>query len=84
MSYQSNYSVDVFTWYAEREVSHAPCHFVVTNTPVTNESKKWVLDNLKGRFSILTSYHFLQFEDNLGLIAFEDPEEATFYELKWS
>lgn len=71
----------------EREVKNFPRHFVVTKTPITQESKQWILESLTGRFCIVSS---LEIEDKMLLgfpveiPAFEDPKEATFYELKWS
>jgi hypothetical protein len=76
--------IDPYTWFGERELNYVPKHFVVSPTPLTLESKIWVLENLRSRFSIIPKYSFLQVEGELGKIAFEDPEEATFYELKWS
>lgn len=79
------------TWYSDRELSFTPTHFVVATTPVTIESKLWILDNLQGRFSVMSVIE----HDNLfhsivtlqsmdGVPAFEDPKEAMLYELKWS
>ena len=83
----SDYQVNVYTWHMEREVKNFPRHFVVTKTPITQESKQWILESLTGRFCIVSS---LEIEDKMLLgfpveiPAFEDPKEATFYELKWS
>lgn len=71
----------------EREVKNFPRHFVVTKTPITQESKQWILETLQDKFCIVSS---LEIEDKMMLgfpteiPAFEDPQEATFYELKWS
>ena len=71
----------------EREVKNFPRHFIVTKTPITQESKQWILESLTGRFCIVSS---LEVEDKMLLgfpveiPAFEDPKEAIFYELKWS
>ena len=71
----------------EREVKNFPRHFIVTKTPITQESKQWILESLTGRFCIVSS---LEIEDKMLLgfpveiPAFEDPKEAIFYELKWS
>ena len=82
------FQLDPITWFSERELTHTPKHFVVTSKPCTPESKQWVLDKLTGRFSV--SPHNTN-EDNslltlftIGHLAFEDPHEALFYELKWS
>lgn len=77
-------NIDPYTWFGEREVSYVPKHFIITHTALTVESKIWVLENLKGRFGILPKFDYILVGTELGKIAFEDPEEATFYELKWS
>jgi hypothetical protein len=80
------YQLDPITWFSERELTYTPKHFVVTTHPCTEESKQWVLDKLSGRFSITypsvsnTIYELI----TPSCIAFEDPQEAVFYELKWS
>ena len=86
--------LDPFTWFCERELKFKPVHFILTKTPVTAESKKWIYDNLKGRFSIVTVETIHTAYDmggsyDLGSVingfpAFEDPAEAMFYELTWS
>lgn len=83
--------LDPIGWYSNRELLHTPTHFVVATTELTNESKMWIMNNLKGRFSVVRgqdgtkmigSIPFLDLSD--GYPAFEDPREATLYELKWS
>jgi hypothetical protein len=81
-----DYRLDPITWFSERELTHTPKHFVVTSHPCTEESKQWVLDKLNGRFSItypIISSNIYELI-NPSCIAFEDPQEAVFYELKWS
>ena len=80
----TEYIVNPMVWFAEREMPYPPGHFVAAPTPVTLESKQWVLDNLIGRFSIsISSVHVYDFEI-IGTISFEDPKEAMLFELKWS
>ena len=80
------YQLDPITWFSERELHYTPKHFVITSHPCTSESKQWVLDKLSGRFSIT----YPTINSNIielitaNCIAFEDPQEAVFYELKWS
>lgn len=86
--------LDVITWFSERQLTHKPKHFVIAKTPVTEESKRWIFDKLKGRFCLVTveeivtaydmgsSYDLMSSFDEYP--AFEDPGEATFYELTWS
>jgi hypothetical protein len=80
------FHLDPITWFSERELTHTPKHFVVTSYPCTPESKQWVLDKLTGRFSITYPTISTSIIELItpSCIAFEDPQEATFYELKWS
>lgn len=81
----SEYEIDPYIWFGKREIEFCPKHFVISDTPLTDESKQWVLDNIKGRFSIIQKNNQLFLIDYyLGNIAFENPMDATFYELKWS
>jgi len=79
-----NYEVNPIIWFAEREVSYPPSHFVTATTPVTNESKQWVLDYTTGRFAITPNTTDLFNLESIGTISFEDPKEAMLFELKWS
>ena len=82
------YQLDPMTWFSERELTYTPKHFIITKHEYTEESKQWVLDKMKGRFSIAP--YNTNGDDSLltlfttGHLAFEDPQEALFYELKWS
>jgi hypothetical protein len=80
----TEYSIDPYIWFGKREIDFCPKHFILTTTPLTMNSKQWVLDNLRGRFSIIQSNQLFLIDYYLGNIAFEDPKDATFYELKWS
>jgi hypothetical protein len=84
-------TLDPFFWFDTRQLDFTPNHFVVTNTPATSESLLWVINNLKGRYSLIpettnNTYDILSIvvTHNIGIIAFEDSTEAVFYELKWS
>jgi len=76
-------NINLHTWFSERELDFCPKHFIKTSTPVTQESKLWVLEKLSGRFYVSTFTHSL-FLDSEGIIYFEDPQEAVFYEIAWS
>ena len=79
------YEIDPIVWFAERELTYPPVHFVMVRTPLTEQSKQWVLDHLRGRFAItVDTADFLFNLDSLGFISFEDPKEARIFELKWS
>lgn len=71
--------INLHTWFMDRELDFVPSHFVVSKTPLTEDSKLWILEKLIGRFSIVGTEGFF------GSLspAFEDPKEAVFYELTW-
>ena len=73
--------INLFTWFANRQVTYLPTHFIKCNADVTEESKKWVYEHTNGRFYIDETYSLFQDETN---IYFEDSQEAMLYELKWS
>jgi hypothetical protein len=82
--------IDPAVWYTDREVfNHTPIHFVKVKTALTEESKSWILNNLKGRFTTVHSDVFENSEFDLliqslyGYPAFEDPKEAILFELTW-
>lgn len=79
-----DYEIDPYIWFGSRELNFCPKHFILASTPLTLDSKQWVLDNLKGRFCIVQTSQLFLIEYYLGNIAFEDSKDATFYELKWS
>lgn len=88
----SEYRLNLNTWYSDRELRFLPKHFVVSKTPITHESKQWILENLHGRFCVVNYIDINSddndFRNNLFLPsdypAFEDPKEAILYELKFS
>ena len=83
----TEFQIDPTSWFSERELKYTPKHFIVSKTPLTNESKIWILNKLKGRFSVTFTEDTIDDFLVLHLIgnpAFEDPKEAIFYELTWS
>jgi len=78
--------INIEEWVECRELSYKPIHFVKSQTPLTDKSKLWIKETLKGRYCIIKSddsdYTFL-FSDK-EVPCFEDPKEAVFYELTWS
>ena len=70
--------INLNTWFMERELELVPSHFIKVSTPITPESKEWILEKLCGRFGLVGSLCF-----DRKLPAFEDPSEASFYELKF-
>lgn len=85
----TEYEIDPITWFSDREIKYTPRHFVVSSTPLTPESKIWILSTLRGRFSVV---HWVNDDQKSNLVidslhgrpAFEDPKEAMLYELTWS
>ena len=71
--------INLSTWFIDRELDFVPEHFVPCKAPVTEDSKRWILEKLTGRFSFFGATGiFGSFKP-----AFEDPKEALFYELTW-
>ena len=62
----------------DRELDFVPKHFVIATTPMTDESKIWILEKLIGRFCSAAGGKSFNYRP-----AFEDPKEALFYELTW-
>jgi hypothetical protein len=72
-------NINYNTWFSERQLDFCPKHFVKCQAPLTTESKLWVYETLKGRFYISDLDLWLD-----STVYFEDPQEATLYELTWS
>jgi hypothetical protein len=71
--------INLHTWFMNRELPFAPTHFVVSTTPITDESKIWIQEKLSGRYAMgAIENAFLEYAPS-----FEDPKEAMFYELTW-
>lgn len=77
-------NINVDTWNKAREVSFCPKHFTATTTPLSDEAKLWVLERLHGRYHIGLNMQRNTIFENIVKIYFEDPQEATLYELTWS
>lgn len=87
-------SINLETWFSDRELNYCPKHFVMASTPLTQESKIWILERLHGRFyiqqgywkswrsTVTTTKPIVPSMENIPY--FEDPSEATLYELTWS
>lgn len=73
--------INLYTWFVDRELDFIPDHFVMSNTPLTVESRSWILEKLIGRFSIGDAGTYTI---SRSYPAFEDPKELVFYELTWS
>lgn len=73
--------INLNTWFMNREMDFVPEHFVKSKTAMTPEARDWILETLTGRFAVMHSIY-----STIGAysVAFEDPKEALFYELKWA
>lgn len=69
-------------WFIERQMQFKPLHFVKAATPASNKAIEWIQTSLSGRFYLEKSIDDL-FDEKI-YPSFEDPAEATLYELKWS
>jgi hypothetical protein len=84
--------LNVYTWFSNRELNYCPAHFVVVDTLITQESKQWVLEKLTGRFCLVEfpNYSTIDIENSASpwvfgyYPAFEDPKEATYFQLIWA
>lgn len=77
--------------FCERKLDFCPDHFVKCKTPLSKDSYSWIINNLTGRYAFnpVDSYSGMMAATKeqgfyLCTPAFEDPAEATFYELTWS
>jgi hypothetical protein len=75
------HKINLYTWHQQRQLDYCPVHFVATSTPLTNESKLWILERLQGRFFLPK---VLSLQNTEASPYFEDSEEAVLYELTWS
>ena len=84
----SDYTINPQIWFAKRELSFIPAHFIQSKVPLYGNSLDWIVNQTSGRYAIL---HNLQTQEdsflitmaNYGYPAFENPQEAIMYELKW-
>ena len=81
-------NINIETWYMDRELDFCPPHFTKTSTPLNDEKKMWIINNLHGRYFVgklernNDDFLLLFLENNVPY--FEDPQEAVLYELTWS
>lgn len=76
-------TINLHTWFIDRELTFCPPHFVKTRTIANKENIGWIKEKLIGRFTFVPS---IDGEYVMGEYspAFEDPKEAVLYELTWS
>ena len=77
--------INLIRWFSKRGLTHSPSHFVRCETPLTEEAEFWVLTTLTGRYAVTHHTDFQTFiTGSQNRISFENPAEATMYELRWS
>ena len=81
-------NINLDTWHYNRFLKdQIPNHFTMTRTLATTENLEWVLERMRGRFSLAQnvnndSMDFMSYYQKT--FAFEDPKEAVQFELTWS
>jgi hypothetical protein len=78
-------NVNPVKWFSVRELDKVPPHFIKASTPISDKAKLWVITKLEGRYAIAEG----DGPDDFLLISpqyifFEDPSEATMFELRWA
>lgn len=85
--------LNLYTWFSQRELPYCPQHFIVVDTIITIESKQWILEKLTSRFCLVQVDNYLSSHNHnedydpwtFGFYpAFENPSEATYFQLVWS
>ena len=66
----TEYEIDPYIWFADREVEFLPKHFIISNTPLTQESKQWVLGE-SGQFEEV----YADFENKISKLPKKDVEQ---------
>lgn len=79
----TEYHIDPIQWFVQRELSFKPKHFISTNTPLTLQSKQWIVHTLKGRYFLEERSTEDNFLSDI-FPSFENSSEAVMYELRWS
>ena len=75
--------INPLVWYTTRKLKITPLHFIKCTTPLSDNSLEWVINKLQGRYSIEDENED-DFFSSIQYIFFEDPSEATVYELRWA
>ena len=71
--------VNPLIWYAERELSFVPRHFIKCPTPLNSQSINWVKNKITGRFAIAADPIVTD-----SYVYFEDQKDVTLYEIIWA
>jgi hypothetical protein len=81
--------LNLYTWFSNRELNYCPKHFLVVDVLITYESKQWILEKLTGRFCLVEFPNYSDQESYDSMLqfgyfpAFENPTEATYFQLMW-
>ena len=78
---------DPVSWFSKRELQFSPRHFVKCTTPIDSDRLLWVRNKLSGRYSVINGSSLdlgVLIIETTQYVTFEDPSEATMYELRWS
>ena len=72
--------INISQWFIERSLLNPPKHFVKATAVLSQENEEWIREKLIGRYSV----YLRNGEYSRPSPAFEDPQEAVFYELTWA
>jgi thiamine phosphate synthase YjbQ (UPF0047 family) len=78
--------LNIDEWFKERKLTTCPPYFVRATAPLSENAKDWIRERLVGRYAFVpisnekSRYSWNQ----IYTVAFENPNEATMYELIWS
>lgn len=76
--------LDYNTFFGQRCLDYKPNHFILAKTPINKTTQLWIYNKLRGRFSLCVVTGTDRLIDPVIVPAFENPQEAVFYELTWS
>jgi len=90
-------TVNPVVWFADREVSSVPKHFIRCASPVTEDALRWIINKSMGRYSFSTNIdegeidnddeniiNWLLYGEPKKFVHFENSEDAIMYNLLWS
>lgn len=76
-------NLNLYTWFMQRQLEFRPKHFIMASAEVSDEALDWILERLSGRFYIENMLPRGLYSQGR-CVYFEDPKEATLFELTWS
>ena len=75
--------LNIDEWFKERKLTNCPPHFIKASAILTDSARDWIRERLSGRYCFV-QYKGTQSWNQVYTVAFENPNEATMYELMWS